>query len=179
MGNVVFLGMQKRISLRIGVDIEFHLPGAVKADVIIACNLWVAAEHTDFVEQGIFGIDIGEFEKKTVIGRLQQICVDAGINQIQGAAGRCLLHFGGKCLVGRLLDGCQSLGIVVQGIIIIINALLQHNAVDILLQLLRQIDIVSSQCIHLAFDIVGTGVELIFKKAVDIMAWRLYYADNV
>ena len=106
MGNIVFLGMQKRISLRIGVDIEFHLPGAVKADVIIACNLWVAAEHTDFVEQGIFGIDIGEFEKKTIIGRLQQICVDAGINQIQGTAGRCLLHFGGKCLVGCLLNRC-------------------------------------------------------------------------
>ena len=113
MGNVVFLGMQKRISLRIGVDIEFHLPGAVKADVIIACNLWVAAEHTDFVEQSVFGIDVSEFEKKTVIGRLQQIRVDAGVNQIQGAAGRCLLHFGGKCLVGCLLDGCQSLGIVV------------------------------------------------------------------
>ncbi len=51
LGNVIFLGMQKLISLRIGVDVEFQLPGAVKADVIIAGNLWVAAEHTNFVEQ--------------------------------------------------------------------------------------------------------------------------------
>lgn len=179
MGNIIFLGMQKLIGLRISVDIKLQLPGAVKADVVIAGNLRVAAEHTCFIEKSVFGIDIGKFEKKTVIGWFQQIRVDASVNQIQGTAGRSLLHLGSKSLVGCLLNRCQSLGIVVQGIIIIVNALLQHNAVDIILQLLRQIDIVRSQRVHLAFDIVGTGVKLIFKKAVDIMARRLYYADNV
>lgn len=179
LGNIIFLGMQQLIGLRIGVDVKLQLPGAVKADVVIAGNLRVAAEHTCFIEKSIFGIDIGKFEKKTVIGWFQHIRVDAGINQIQGTAGRSLLHLGSKSLVGCLLNRCQSLGIVVQGIIIIVNALLQHNAVDIILQLLRQIDIVRSQRVHLAFDIVGTGVKLIFKKAVDIMTGRLYYADNV
>ena len=54
LGNIVILGMKQLIGLRIGVDIKLQLPGAVKADVIIAGNLRVAAEHTDFVEKGVF-----------------------------------------------------------------------------------------------------------------------------
>ena len=108
------LSLQQLSGLREGVGVQLQLPGAVEADVFLTRQLRAAAEHTDFVEQCVFGMNVGVFQKHAVIGFGWHLGVDAGINEVKHTAAGRLLHFGGEHIVAALLNGREHLRIIVE-----------------------------------------------------------------